>query len=137
MTDPLKQKFKHFTFKLYDKQQRHCKIYFDKQFQQFLDEPTITIIDWWYDYEGHTGVHVNGVFRSTNYKHISTKYAEKDTKIPDVYLKFNEIKDMHDYNGWIIYCIRRYDTNWKHYLPPQIQNEPKVDFVEQPPVIIF
>jgi len=119
MTDPLKNKFKHFTFKLYDKTLRHDKEYFDKMFQDFLGEPSITIIDSWYDYDNHVGIHKNGVFRSSSYKQIQAKYSSKDTKIEGVYLDFGDIPDMDKYNGWIIYCIRRFDSNWKQYLPKE------------------
>lgn len=119
MTDPLKNKFKHFTFKLYDKDLRHDKEYFDERYQEFKDHSSIQIIDSWYDYDTHVGIHRNGVFKSTSYKTLNSKFSRKDTKIDGVYLNFGDLPSMHEYNAWIIYCIRRYDTNYKMYLPPQ------------------
>ena len=123
MTDPLKNKFKHFTFKLYDKNLRHDKEYFDSRFKEFEEEKSITIIDSWYDYCPHVGIHKNGVFRSTSYKQLYEKYAKKETKEEGVYLDFGDIPNMDKYNGWIIYSIRRYDTNWKQFLPTQRKPE--------------
>ena len=142
MTDPLKNKFKSFTFKLYDKELRHNKDYFDTFFQTFQEDPLITVIDSWYDYCPHVGIHKNGVFRSTSYKQINAKYSCKDTKLSGLYLHFDDIKDMHSYNAWIIYSIRRQDTNYKYYLPKQITlpqspiNSPST-FPSTPPKITF
>ena len=133
MVDPLKNKFKHFTFKLYDITGRQDQQYFDSYFDKFKSDPLITTIDWWYDYEAHTGIHVNGVFRSTSYKSVYAKYSAKATKIPNVYLDFHDIPDMHKYNGWIIYCIRRYDTNWKGFLPPKFNKPNILDFTGTQP----
>lgn len=137
MTDPLKNKFKHFTFKLYDKELRHDKAYFDEHFDKFKEEPSITIIDSWYDYCPHVGIHRNGVFRSSSYKSLYSKYSAKETKISGVYLNFGDIKDMSEYNGWIIYSIRRYDTNWKQYLPKEILKTPEDSPVSNPKNITF
>lgn len=129
MTDPLIKKFKHFTFKLYDKELRDDITYFDKRFEEFAKEPTITIIDSWYDWDGHIKIHKNGVFRSTSYKTIQKKYCDKETKIEGVYLDFHDLDNMRSYNAWIIYCINRYNTNWKTYLPIESsKDEPKIIF---------
>lgn len=119
MVDPLKNKFKHFTFKLYDPVLRHDKEYFDKIHETFLSDKEITIADWWYDYDPHVGIHSNGVFRSNSYKTMYKKYSAKETKLPGLYLDFGDIINTKEYNGWIIYCIRRYDTNYKRMLPSQ------------------
>lgn len=131
MTDPLKNKFKHFTFKLYDKELRHDKEYFDSKFSIFENDSDVTILDSWYDYDEHVGIHKNGIFRSTSYKTIQKLYASKATKLPDLYLNFGDLANYKEYNGWIIYCIRRYDSNWLHYMPKQ-----RI-LIEEPPVIIF
>lgn len=121
MSDPLKNKFKYFTFKLYDKELRHDQTYFDEQYKKLAEHPDITLIDSYLDYCCHVGIHRNGVFRSTSYKNISKMFTQKTTKINGVYLHFGDLPTYKDYNKWLQYCFFRQETNFKRYLPKEVR----------------
>lgn len=118
MTDPLKNKFKAFTFKLYDPLQRHDLKYCNDIFELFLQEPSITIIDYWYDYDDHVGIHYNGILKSTSYKNLYTKYSAEGTKLPGMFLKLQDLPSTKDYNKWLFYCYMRKETNWARFNKP-------------------
>lgn len=115
MTDPLKNKFKAFTFKLFHPHLRHDLKHCQDVFAQFLSEPTIQIIDYWFDYEEHVGIHFNGILKSTSYKNLYAKYSAKDTKIPESFLKMIDLPSTKDYNQWLFYCYMRKEVNWKRF----------------------
>jgi len=122
MTDPLKNKFKYFTFKLYDPIKRHERDHFDELFKRFLEHPDVTVCDYWMDYCHHVGIHANGVFRSTSYKNISATFSQRETKIKGLYLYFNDIPTFKDYNKWLYYCFYRQTTNFHRYLPREVKD---------------
>ena len=117
MCDPLKNKFKAFTLKFYDKDLRydlaHCQEYID----DFIKDENIAIIDYWYDFEEHVGIHINGVLKSPSYKKLYALYSHKDTKKPGLYLKMTDLPSTKDYNQWLFYCYMRKEVNWKRFNP--------------------
>lgn len=120
MSDPLKNKFKAFTLKWY-----HPKLRHDIQFihasieNEFFNDPLILLCDWYFDYDDHIGIHVNGVLKSSSYKNLHAKYSAKETKTPGLYLHMQDIPSFKDYNKWIFYCLMRRDVNFKRFVPKE------------------
>lgn len=131
MTDPLKNKFKWFTLKWYHPKLRHDLQYINSSLEEdFLNDPSITLIEWYYDHDDHVGIHINGVLKSTSYKNLYSKYSHKDTKIQGLYLKMGDLPSFKDYNSWLFYCYMRKETNWKRFHP--IERDPD----DEPPLQI-
>lgn len=122
MSDPIKGRFKCFTFKLYDIDGRHDQRYFDTQYNLFASDPHITLIDSFYDYCSHVGIHRNGILRSNSYKSLYNKYTGKSTKVPGVYLFFGDLATCIEYNRWLFYCYFRQETNFRRFLPKEVRD---------------
>lgn len=127
MSDPLKNKFKGFTLKFYDKQLRHDPEHTQKQLNLFLHDELIDIVDYYPDYDEHTGIHYNGVVKSSSYKNLYKKYSNKETKIPDFFLHMTDLPSTKDYNNWLFYCYMRKEVNFKRFNPAP-PPEPKIEF---------
>jgi len=115
--DPLKQKYKKFTLKFYDKELRHS-IEHCNEFRVLLAcQQNITYIDSWEDYDNHIGIHYNGILRSKSYKDLRAKFTNKETKIKGCYLFLQDIDDTKVFTDWICYCHMRQQLNWKRFIP--------------------
>lgn len=125
--DPLKNKFKAFTFKFYHITLRHDLQYVTSKFEEFLDDPDLGIKDWFYDYDAHIGIHFNGILRSTSYKNLYKTYSAKDTKKEGVFLSMQDLGSTLDYNKWMFYCYMRKEVNWRRFLP-ESPPSPKIVF---------
>jgi len=122
--DPLNKKFKAFTLKWYHPGLRHDLQFINASLEEeFLNNPLIQIIDYWFDYDDHIGIHINGVLKSSSYKCLYAQYSAKDTKTKGLYLHMQDIPSTKDYNKWLFYCYMRKEVNFKRFLPTQVDED--------------
>lgn len=117
-TDPNKKKFKKGVFKVNHPIYRHNAHYVRDLFYEILVKhmKIIKYINWEYDYESTTGVHINMTFQSSSYKTLLKLYKnDNDSKDPRVFWFMKDIEDTDQFIDWISYISMRKNTNYKKY----------------------